>query len=151
MRHSATRALLERKDTVVVASVSCIYGIGSVESYSSMTFKIQKDQDFEMDLIKKLIELQYRRNDAVHVRGTFRNRGDFLEIFPSHLEDKSWRVSFFGDKVESIDEFDPFLGTITKSLDEIIIFANSHYVTPKPSLKKAIDQIREELKDRISF
>ncbi len=152
MRHSATRALLERNDTVVVASVSCIYGIGSVESYSSMTFKIQKDQDFEMDLIKKkLIELQYRRNDAVHVRGTFRNRGDFLEIFPSHLEDKSWRVSFFGDKVESIDEFDPFLGTITKSLDEIIIFANSHYVTPKPSLKKAIDQIREELKDRISF
>ncbi len=152
MRHSATRALLERNDTVVVASVSCIYGIGSVESYSSMTFKIQKDKDFEMDLIKKkLIELQYRRNDAVHVRGTFRNRGDFLEIFPSHLEDKSWRVSFFGDKVESIDEFDPFLGTITKSLDEIIIFANSHYVTPKPSLKKAIDQIREELKDRISF
>ena len=152
MRHSATRALLERNDTVVVASVSCIYGIGSVESYSSMTFKIQKDQDFEMDLIKKkLIELQYRRNDAVHVRGTFRNRGDFLEIFPSHLEDKSWRVSFFGDKVESIDEFDPFLGTITKSLDEIIIFANSHYVTPKPSLKIAIDQIREELKDRISF
>ena len=152
MRHSATRALLERNDTVVVASVSCIYGIGSVESYSSMTFKIQKDKDFEMDLIKKkLIELQYRRNDAVHVRGTFRNRGDFLEIFPSHLEDKSWRVSFFGDKVESIDEFDPFLGTITKSLDEIIIFANSHYVTPKPSLKIAIDQIREELRDRISF
>ncbi len=152
MRHSATRALLERKDTVVVASVSCIYGIGSVQSYSSMTFKIQKNIEFEMDLIKKkLIELQYRRNDAVHVRGTFRNRGDFLEIFPSHLEDKSWRISFFGDKVESIDEFDPFLGTITKSLDEIIIFANSHYVTPKPSLKKAIDQIREELKERISF
>ena len=151
MRHSATRALLERKDTVVVASVSCIYGIGSVESYSSMTFKIQKDQDFEMDLIKKLIELQYRRNDAVHVRGTFRNRGDFLEIFPSHLEDKSWRVSFFGDKVESIDEFDPFLGTITKSLDEIIIFANSHYVTPKPSLKKQLTKLEKNLKTELVF
>ena len=109
MRHSATRALLERKDTVVVASVSCIYGIGSVQSYSSMAFKISKGSVYEIEKLKrKLVELQYKRNDNVHVRGTFRNRGDFLEIFPSHLEDKSWRISFFGDKVESIDEFDPF-------------------------------------------
>ena len=152
MRHSATRALLERKDTVVVASVSCIYGIGSVQSYSSMAFKINKDSVYEIEKLKrKLVELQYKRNDNVHVRGTFRNRGDFLEIFPSHLEDKSWRISFFGDKVESIDEFDPFLGVISKSLDEITIFANSHYVTPKPSLDRAINAIREELKTRIKY
>jgi len=152
MRHSATRALLERKDTVVVASVSCIYGIGSVQSYSSMAFKINKGSVYEIEKLKrKLVELQYKRNDNVHVRGTFRNRGDFLEIFPSHLEDKSWRISFFGDKVESIDEFDPFLGVISKSLDEITIFANSHYVTPKPSLDRAIDAIREELKKRIKY
>ena len=152
MRHSATRALLERKDTVVVASVSCIYGIGSVQSYSSMAFKVSKGSVYEIEKLKrKLVELQYKRNDNVHVRGTFRNRGDFLEIFPSHLEDKSWRISFFGDKVESIDEFDPFLGVISKSLDEITIFANSHYVTPKPSLNRAIDAIREELKTRIKF
>ena len=152
MRHSATRALLERKDTVVVASVSCIYGIGSVQSYSSMAFKINKDSVYEIEKLKrKLVELQYKRNDNVHVRGTFRNRGDFLEIFPSHLEDKSWRISFFGDRVESIDEFDPFLGVVSKSLDEITIFANSHYVTPKPSLDRAIDAIREELKKRIKY
>ena len=152
MRHSATRALLERKDTVVVASVSCIYGIGSVQSYSSMAFKVSKGSVYEIEKLKrKLVELQYKRNDNVHVRGTFRNRGDFLEIFPSHLEDKSWRISFFGDKVESIDEFDPFLGVISKSLDEITIFANSHYVTPKPSLNRAIDAIREELKTRIKY
>ncbi len=152
MRHSATRALLERKDTVVVASVSCIYGIGSVQSYSSMAFKVNKGSVYEIEKLKrKLVELQYKRNDNIHVRGTFRNRGDFLEIFPSHLEDKSWRISFFGDKVESIDEFDPFLGSISKSLDEITIFANSHYVTPKPSLDRAIEAIREELKTRIKY
>jgi len=152
MRHAATRALLERKDTIVVASVSCIYGIGSVQSYSSMAFKINKGTVYEIEKLKrKLVELQYKRNDNVHVRGTFRNRGDFLEIFPSHLEDKSWRISFFGDKVESIDEFDPFLGVISKSLDEITIFANSHYVTPKPSLNRAIDAIREELVTRVKY
>ena len=152
MRHSATRALLERRDTIVVASVSCIYGIGSVQSYSSMTFKIKKNSIFEIDLLKKkLVELQYKRNDQIHSRGTFRNRGDFLEIFPSHLEDKSWRISFFGDNIESIDEFDPFLGKISKSLDEVTIYANSHYVTPKPSLKKAIDQIQIELKERVKY
>ena len=152
MRHSATRSLLEKRDTIVVASVSCIYGIGSVKSYSSMVFKINRNKNYDMDKLKKmLVELQYKRNDQVHARGTFRSRGDLLEIFPSHLEDKSWRISFFGDCVESIDEFDPFLGTVSKSLDEITIFANSHYVTPKPSLKKAIDQIQEELSDRVKF
>ncbi len=152
MRHSATRALLERPDTIVVASVSCIYGIGSVQSYSSMTFKIKKDINIDLEEIKKrLVELQYKRNDNVHTRGTFRNRGDILEIFPSHLEDRSWRISFFGDTIESIDEFDPFLGTISKSLNEITIYANSHYVTPKPSLNLAIKKIREELKERIKY
>ena len=152
MRHSATRALIERSDTIVVASVSCIYGIGSVQSYSSMTFKIKKDTTFDLEEIKKkLIELQYKRNDNIHSRGTFRNRGDILEIFPSHLEDRSWRISFFGDKIESIDEFDPFLGTISKNLEELTIYANSHYVTPKPSLNLAIKKIREELKDRIKY
>ena len=152
MRHSATRSLLEKKDTIVVASVSCIYGLGSVQSYSSMVFKINKDKQYDMEKIKRmLVELQYKRNDQVHSRGTFRIRGDLLEIFPSHLEDRSWRVSFFGDTVETIDEFDPFLGTISGSLEEVTIFANSHYVTPKPSLKNAIDQIRFELEDRIKY
>ena len=152
MRHSATRALIERPDTIVVASVSCIYGIGSVQSYSSMTFKIKKDEIIDLEEIKKkLVELQYKRNDNIHTRGTFRNRGDILEIFPSHLEDRSWRISFFGDTIESIDEFDPFLGTISKSLKDITIYANSHYVTPKPSLDLAIKKIREELKERIKY
>ena len=152
MRHSATRSLLEKKDTIVVASVSCIYGIGSVQSYSSMVFKINKNEKYDMDKLKKmLVELQYKRNDQVHVRGTFRSRGDLLEIFPSHLEDKSWRISFFGDSVESIDEFDPFLGTVSKNLDEITIFANSHYVTPKPSLRKAVEKIKEELFTRVKY
>ena len=152
MRHSATRALIERPDTIVVASVSCIYGIGSVQSYSSMTFKIEKNTVFDLEKIKKkLVELQYKRNDNIHSRGTFRNRGDILEIFPSHLEDRSWRISFFGDTIESIDEFDPFLGTISKNLSEITIYANSHYVTPKPSLTRAIEKIREELKETINY
>ena len=124
LRHSATRSLIERNDTIIVASVSCIYGIGSAESYSSMKFEIKKNSDYNLDEIKKqLVELQYKRNDQVHVRGTFRNRGDVLEIFPSHLEDKSWRVSFFGDNVESIKEFDPFLGTITKEFESINIYS----------------------------
>ena len=152
LRHSATRSLIERNDTIIVASVSCIYGIGSAESYSSMKFEIKKNSDYNLDEIKKkLVELQYKRNDQVHVRGTFRNRGDVLEIFPSHLEDKSWRVSFFGDNVESIKEFDPFLGTITQEFESINIYANSHYVTPKPSLKRALENIKTELGERINF
>ena len=152
MRHGATRALLERKDTIIVASVSCIYGIGSVESYSSMAFKVKKGTNFDMEKMKRrLVELQYKRNDQVHIRGTFRSTGDILEIFPAHFEDKSWRISFYGDIVESIDEFDPFLGDITKSLNEILVFANSHYVTPQPSLKSAVEKIREELAVRIKY
>ncbi len=152
MRHSATRSLLEKKDTIVVASVSCIYGLGSVQSYSSMAFKIEKNKTYDIDKIKKkLVELQYKRNDQVHCRGTFRSRGDLLEIFPSHLEDRSWRISFFGESIESIDEFDPFLGSVSKNLEEITIFANSHYVTPKPSLVNAITQIKSELDERIKF
>ena len=152
LRHSATRSLIERNDTIIVASVSCIYGIGSAESYSSMKFNIQKNQSYDLNEIKRnLVELQYKRNDQVHLRGTFRNKGDVLEIFPSHLEDKSWRISFFGDTVEYINEFDPFLGTVTKDFDEINIYANSHYVTPKPSLKRAIDNIKVELDTRVKF
>ena len=143
LRHSATRSLIERNDTIIVASVSCIYGIGSAESYSSMKFEINRNHEYDLNQIKKkLVELQYKRNDQVHLRGTFRNRGDVLEIFPSHLEDKSWRISFFGNNVESIKEFDPFLGTITKEFENISIYANSHYVTPKPSLQKLLGKLK---------
>ena len=152
MRHSATRSLLERKDTIIVASVSCIYGIGSVQSYQSMTFKIKKGLEQDRDTIKKkLVELQFKRNEQNFLRGTFRNKGDIIEIFPSHLEDRSWRISFFGDLVEDITEFDPLTGKVFSSLDSVTIFANSHYVTPKPSLEKAIRSIKYELTDRINF
>ena len=152
MRHSATRSLLERRDTIIVASVSCIYGIGSAQSYSSMTFKIKKNEQFDREFIKKkLVELQYKRNDNNFIRGTFRNRGDILEIFPAHLEDKAWRISFFSDTVENISEFDPLTGRIFNELEEINIFANSHYVTPKPSLDKAIKSIQLELSERVKY
>ena len=152
MRHSATRSILERKDTIIVASVSCIYGIGSVQSYSSMAFTVKRGVEINMDMLKKkLVEIQYKRNDHVHSRGTFRNIGDIIEIFPSHLEDKSWRLSFYGNTIEDIDEFDPFLGNVSKSLDEVTIYANSHYVTPKPSLNKAVEEIKDELRERIKF
>ena len=152
MRHSATRSLLERKDTIIVASVSCICGIGSVQSYQSMTFKIEKGLEQDRDTIKKkLVELQFKRNEQNFLRGTFRNKGDIIEIFPSHLEDRSWRISFFGDLVEDITEFDPLTGKVFSSLDSVTIFANSHYVTPKPSLEKAIKSIKYELTDRINF
>ena len=152
MRHSATRALLERRDTIIVASVSCIYGIGSVQAYQSMTLKVSKNQELDRDLFKKkLIELQFKRNEQNFLRGTFRNKGDILEIFPSHLEDRSWRISFFGDIVEEITEFDPLTGKIFRNLENITIYANSHYVTPKPSLEKAITRIKEELKNRVEY
>tara|TARA_B100000941_G_scaffold290186_1_gene271467 strand:- start:231 stop:2207 length:1977 start_codon:yes stop_codon:yes gene_type:complete len=152
MRHSATRALLERRDTIIVASVSCIYGIGSVQAYQSMTLKVSKNQELDRDLFKKkLVELQFKRNEQNFLRGTFRNKGDILEIFPSHLEDRSWRISFFGDIVEEITEFDPLTGKIFKNLENITIYANSHYVTPKPSLEKAIARIKEELKNRVEY
>ena len=152
MRHSATRSLLERKDTIIVASVSCIYGIGSVQSYSSMTFKIYKETKHNLDEIKKkLVELQYKRNDHNFVRGTFRNRGDILEIYPAHQEDRAWRISFFGESIEDIDEFDPLTGKVFGNLNNVIVYANSHYVTPKPSLNNAIREIRKELVERIDF
>ncbi|MGC6516411.1 MAG: excinuclease ABC subunit UvrB [Candidatus Puniceispirillaceae bacterium] len=147
MRHSATRALLERDDVIIVASVSCIYGIGSVETYSTMTFRINKEDEIErQSLLRRLTELQYRRNDLNFVRGTFRVRGDNIELFPAHFEDRAWRISLFGDEVETIHEFDPLTGEKTANLEHITIFANSHYVTPRPTLQQAVKLIGQELK-----
>src|SRR5688572_30795607 len=128
MRHSATRSLLERDDVIIVASVSCLYGIGSVETYSAMIFDLKKGQSVDQsEIIRKLVALQYKRNDAAFARGNFRVRGDNLEIFPSHYEDSAWRISFFGDEVEEITEFDPLTGKKTAALDHVRVFANSHY------------------------
>jgi excinuclease ABC subunit B len=146
MRHAATRSLLERDDVIIVASVSCIYGIGDVETYQQMASKIEVAQKLDRtQLLRQLVELQYKRNDAAFVRGTFRVRGDTVEIFPAHLEDRAWRLSLFGDEVESITEFDPLTGHKTDALEFIKIYANSHYVTPKPTLKQAAISIRKEL------
>ena len=151
LRHSATRALLERDDVIIVASVSCIYGIGSVETYSEMTLSIKRGEMLNrQDLLKRLVEIQYRRNDAAFTRGTFRVRGDTIEIFPAHLEDQAWRLSLFGDELETITEFDPLTGEKTGTLDEIRIYANSHYVTPKPTLRQAQQKIKAELKERLA-
>ncbi|MGA3305416.1 MAG: excinuclease ABC subunit UvrB [Stellaceae bacterium] len=150
MRHSATRAILERRDTVIVASVSCIYGIGSVETYSEMTFTLSAgERFFRGDLLAKLVELQYRRNDMNFERGSFRVRGDTVEIFPAHYEDRAWRLSLFGEELESIHEFDPLTGEKTAQLESIKIYPNSHYVTPKPTLYQAIGQIKADLKIRL--
>ncbi len=151
MRHSATRALLERDDVIIVASVSCIYGIGSVETYFSMTMKLSAGETVSrQDLLRQLTELQYRRNDTNFVRGAFRVRGDSVELFPAHLEDSAWRISLFGDEIEAIFEFDPLTGSKNAKLDSITIFANSHYVTPRPTLQQACKQIKQELKGRIA-
>ena len=151
MRHSATRALLERDDVIIVASVSCIYGIGSVETYSTMTQILAVGEDFpRQDLLRKFTELQYRRNDTNFVRGAFRVRGDSVELFPAHLEDRAWRISLFGDEIEAIFEIDPLTGEKTRTLDSITVFANSHYVTPRPTLQQACKQIKEELKVRLA-
>jgi excinuclease ABC subunit B len=150
MRHSATRSLLERDDVIIVASVSCLYGIGSVETYSAMTFSLKRGQsEDQREIIRKLVALQYRRNDNAFARGNFRVRGDSLEIFPSHYEDRAWRVSFFGDEIEEISEFDPLTGKTIASLDSIKVYANSHYVTPGPTLKQAMEAIRHELVERL--
>ncbi len=150
MRHSATRALLERDDVVIVASVSCIYGIGSVETYSAMTFQIKKGESYDRtQLLADLVALQYRRNDQAFQRGTFRVRGDVVEIFPVHYEDRAWRVSLFGDEVEHIHEFDPLTGQKTDELDVVKVYANSHYVTPRPTLQQAARQIKEDLRVRL--
>ena len=152
MRHSATRALFERKDVIIVASVSCIYGIGSPETYSSMTFSIKKGEIVKRDyLITKLVELQYIRNDINFIRGTFRVRGDIIDIFPSHYDDCCWRISFFADKIENITSLDPLTGHKNINLEYIKIFPNSHYVTPKPTLIKAINNIKIELEKRLNF
>ena len=150
MRHSATRSLLERDDVIIVASVSCLYGIGSVETYSAMIFDIKKDENVDQrELIRKLVALQYKRNDAAFARGNFRVRGDNLELFPSHYEDMAWRISFFGDEIEEIAEFDPLTGKKGASLDKVRVFANSHYVTPGPTMKQAMEAIKFELKHRL--
>ena len=152
MRHSATRAILERDDVIVVASVSCIYGIGSVETYTAMTFTLGVgDRVDEKKLLADLVAQQYKRNDQAFERGTFRKRGDVLEIFPAHYEDRAWRVQLFGDEVESIQEFDPLTGRKTAELPQVKIYANSHYVTPRPTLKQAITHIKDELKERLDW
>ena len=150
MRHSATRALLERDDVVIVASVSCIYGIGSVETYGAMTqdLKVGKSYD-QRQVIADLVAQQYKRNDQAFFRGTFRVRGDALEIFPAHLDDRAWRLSFFGEELESITEFDPLTGEKTDTMEHIRVYANSHYVTPKPTMSQAIISIKKELKIRL--
>ncbi|MGQ0456917.1 MAG: excinuclease ABC subunit UvrB [Hyphomicrobium sp.] len=151
MRHSATRSLLERDDVIIVASVSCIYGIGSVETYTAMTFTVRQHEKLSRDqLLADLVALHYRRNDANFQRGSFRARGDTVEVFPAHLEDRAWRFSLFGDVIESIVEFDPLTGAKTDELSLVKIYANSHYVTPKPTLQQAIKAIKTELKARLN-
>ncbi len=146
MRHSATRSLLERDDVVIVSSVSCIYGLGSVESYGNMTLSLKKNYEYNREeIIKILVNLQYKRNDQNFYRGTFRARGEYLEIFPSHLEDRAWRLSLNGEKLENIEEFDPLTADTVKNLEVIKIYANSHYITPKPTIEQAIIKIRKEL------
>jgi excinuclease ABC subunit B len=150
MRHSATRALLERDDVIIVASVSCIYGIGSVETYTAMTFALKKGERIDQrQLIADLVALQYKRTSADFARGTFRVRGDVIDIFPAHYEDRAWRVNLFGDVVETIEEFDPLTGHKQDELEFIKIYANSHYVTPRPTLIQAIKAIKSELKWRL--
>jgi excinuclease ABC subunit B len=150
MRHAATRALLERDDVIIVASVSCIYGIGSVETYGAMTQDLQAGQSYDQrQIIADLVAQQYRRNDQAFQRGAFRVRGDALEIFPAHLDDRAWRLSFFGDDLENITEFDPLTGEKTQVLDQVRVYANSHYVTPKPTINQAIINIKKELRQRL--
>jgi len=150
MRHSATRALLERDDVIIVASVSCIYGIGSVETYGAMTQDLKVGKEYDQRLVMTdLVAQQYKRNDQAFQRGSFRVRGDSLEIFPAHLEDRAWRLSFFGEELESITEFDPLTGEKTDTFEQIRIYANSHYVTPKPTMQQAVIHIKKELRHRL--
>ena len=150
MRHSATRSLLERRDVIIVASVSCIYGIGSLETYGSMIVRIKSGDTIERNiLLKRLVELQYKRNDIDFSRGTFRVRGDYVDLFPAHFEDRAWRIEFFGNQIESIFEFDPLTGERIAKLPNITVFANSHYVTPRPTLLQAIQQIKKDLVTRL--
>jgi excinuclease ABC subunit B len=151
MRHSATRALLERDDVIVVASVSCIYGIGDVETYSAMSFQVKKRERIpQRQLLADFVRLHYKRNDGNFVRGTFRVRGDTVELFPSHFEDRAWRFSFFGDEIENISEFDPLTGQKAAELEQVKIYSNSHYVTPKPTLEQAVHRIKRDLEIRLA-
>jgi len=150
MRHSATRALLERDDVIIVASVSCIYGIGSVETYSAMTQDLVVGTSYnQREVIGELVSQQYRRNDQAFTRGSFRVRGDAIEVWPAHLDDRAWRFSFFGEELESIVEFDPLTGAKTDSFQQIRIYANSHYVTPRPTMQQAVKGIKGELAMRL--
>lgn len=150
MRHSATRSLLERDDVIIVASVSCIYGIGSVETYGAMTQDLKIGGNYnQRQVMTDLVAQQYKRNDQAFQRGTFRVRGDSLEIFPAHLEDRAWKLSFFGDELETITEFDPLTGERTNAFEQIRIYANSHYVTPKPTMQQAVISIKKELRQRL--
>ncbi len=150
MRHAATRALLERDDVIIVASVSCIYGIGSVETYSAMTVDLEVGREYDQrQIMQDLVAQQYRRNDNAFQRGSFRVRGDSLEIWPAHLDDRGWRLSFFGEELEAITEFDTLTGAKTDVLERVRVYANSHYVTPKPTLRQAIREIRKELEQRL--
>ncbi|WP_109466182.1 excinuclease ABC subunit UvrB [Albibacillus kandeliae] len=150
MRHSATRALLERDDVIIVASVSCIYGIGSVETYGAMTQDLKVGHEYDQrQVMADLVAQQYKRNDQAFQRGSFRVRGDSLEIFPAHLEDRAWKLSFFGEELESITEFDPLTGEKTGAFDQIRVYANSHYVTPKPTMQQAMVHIKKELRQRL--
>lgn len=150
MRHSATRALLERDDVIIVASVSCIYGIGSVETYSAMTQDVVVGQSYDQrKVMADLVAQQYKRNDAAFQRGSFRVRGDTVEIWPAHMDDRAWKLSFFGEELESITEFDPLTGAKTGTMDKVRIYANSHYVTPRPTIAQAIVGIRKELRQRL--
>ncbi len=152
MRHAATRALFERKDCIIVASVSCIYGIGSKEDYMAMAFPLTQGQEIDRDvLITKLVELQYNRNDIAFERGAFRVRGDTVEVFPAHFEDRAWRFDMFGDEIEKIVEFDPLTGEKFEELEGVRIFANSHYITPGPTMQQAIVGIKEDLKERLAY
>lgn len=152
MRHAATRSLFERRDSILVASVSCIYGIGSKEDYAAMAFTIVQGEQIDRDeFIKRLITLQYKRNDIAFDRGTFRVRGDTVELFPAHFEGRAWRFSFFGDELENITEFDPLTGEKFEAKDGVRIFANSHYITPGPTMQQAIGQIKNDLKERIAW
>lgn len=152
MRHAATRALFERRDCIIVASVSCIYGIGSKEDYQAMVLDLHKGQKIDrQELIKQLITLQYKRNDIAFERGSFRVRGDTVELFPVHYEDKAWRFSMFGDELEEITEFDPLTGEKFVKMSNVRIYANSHYITPGPTMQNAIQNIKSELKERLDY
>ena len=152
MRHAATRAILERDDVIIVASVSCIYGIGSVETYTAMVFDLEVGAEKDMrQVMRDLVALQYQRNDAAFQRGSFRVRGDTLEIFPAHYDERAWRISFFGDEIEAITEFEVLTGKPVTTMDKVRVYANSHYVTPRPTLNQAIASIKAELKERLEW